>query len=274
MSLKHQYLSFLNSTSLWNSGTSYEFSIFNFEELIKNAIHPEIVQINIGENEVLGKRVEHFFEYCITSSDRYDLLAKNIQVFDHKITIGELDFIVKDLQQNKVLHIELVCKFYLYDTTLGDGLETWIGPNRKDSLLQKVKKLTLKQFPLLYKKETKPILENLQLDVSKINQQACFISYLFVPITLKHHTFPMINNNCIVGFWEKSNAFTDEQYGNYQFYIPQKKDWISNPKYYNTWFSFEEILPQIQTSLLQKKSPLLWMKENEDSYARFFVVWW
>ncbi len=274
MSLKHQYLGFTNSTSLLKSETSSYFTIFNFEELTKNTIHPENIEINIRENEVLGKRVEHFFEYCITISKRFDILAKNIQVFDDKITIGELDFIVKDLQQNKVLHIELVCKFYVYDTTLGDGLERWTGPNRKDSLLQKVKKLTLKQFPLLYKKETKPILENLHLDSSKIDQQVCFISYLFIPFILKNDTFPFINNKCIVGFWIKSNAFTIEEYGGSQFYLPQKKDWISNPKYCTTWLSFEEILPQIQSSLSQKKSPLLWMKENEDSFIRFFVVWW
>lgn len=274
MSLKHQYLGFLNSTSLWNTDTSIEFSIFNFEALIKNIIHPETVEVNSRENEVLGKRIEHFFEYSITTSKRYDLLANNIQVFDDKITIGELDFIVKDLQKDKVLHIELVCKFYIYDTTLGDGLEAWIGPNRKDSLLQKVKKLTLKQFPLLYKKETKPILENLHLDSSKIDQQVCFLSYLFVPITSKNHIIPIINNECIVGFWEKSDNFTAKRYGDYEFYIPQKKDWISNPKYSTKWFSFEEILPQIHSSLSQKKSPLLWMKKNGDSFVRFFIVWW
>ena len=39
---------------------------------------------------------------------------------------------------SKILHLELVYKFYLYDKNLGEKeIERWIGPNRSDSLLEK-----------------------------------------------------------------------------------------------------------------------------------------
>ncbi|WP_438422787.1 DUF1853 family protein [Aquimarina macrocephali] len=274
MSIKNEYLGFLNSKPLWNDKAFLNLSPFDIEEVLENDILPNATEINIRDNEVLGKRIEYFFEYCITNSDRYEVLAKNIQVYQDKITIGELDFLIKDHRDNKTLHIEIVYKFYLYDSSIEGELKQWIGPNRKDTLLQKIEKLKTKQLPLLYRDETLPILEDLQIEPKSIHQQVCYMANLFVPFSMKNELLPIVNNQCIVGFWLRSEAFTLKQYGSYYFNIPKKKDWVTDPKHGDTWFSFNDIKEQVQVLLSQKKSPLLWMKSNEDSYERFFVVWW
>lgn len=274
MSIKNEYLGFLNSKPLWTDKTLLGLSPFDIEEVLENDVLPNETEINIRDNEVLGKRIEFFFEYGITNTDKYEIIAKNIQVYQDKITIGELDFLVKDRRNNNTLHIEIVYKFYLYDPLIQGELLQWIGPNRKDALLQKVEKLKTKQLPLLYRNETLPILEDLHIDPKSIHQCVCYMANLFVPLSMKKELFPIINNQCIVGFWIPLKDFTSEQYGSCHFNIPKKKDWVTDPKYSDSWFSFENIKEQVQISLSQKKSPLLWMKSNEDSYERFFLVWW
>ena len=56
---------------------------------------------------------------------------------------------------NQLIHLEVSYKFYLYDENLGKlESEKWIGPNKRDSLVQKTAKLKSKQLPILFHKET------------------------------------------------------------------------------------------------------------------------
>ncbi|MDY8137333.1 DUF1853 family protein [Aquimarina sp. 2201CG5-10] len=274
MSLIDQYTGFLESQPLWNSNDLFELIQFNTQELFETSTTDKVSEIIISENEVLGKRIERFFEHCINESIHYRIISKNIQVFKDKITIGELDFLLQDVSNKKLIHVELIYKFYVYDPNIKEELERWIGSNRKDSLLQKVQKLKTKQLPLLFKQETKSILENLELDRSVIQQEVCYLGHLFVPLSYINKKIPFLNNKCIVGYWIHLKDFTYDQYKDYLFHIPQKKDWVVNPKSCLNWSSYKTILKQLEMQLLQKKSPLLWSKSNEDSYARFFIVWW
>ncbi len=273
-SLKQQYLGFLNGNSLWNSETLFGLSRFNFEELSKEVARPNSISITIPDNEVLGKRIEVFFEYCIETSENYEVIAKNLQVFKEKITIGELDFLIRDLQNDKVIHIELIYKFYLYDPSMNQEFDRWIGPNRKDSLLQKIDKLKNKQLPLLFRDETTSVLEHFNLRASTINQKVCFLANLFIPYSHRDESMPHLNKNCIVGYWMRLEEFIVEEHTSFLFYIPKKQNWGINPKYNVMWFSFEDICNEVQLYLSQKKSPLVWVKTNEDSYKKLFIIWW
>ncbi len=273
MSLTHQYSGFLDSNVLWNTNILFELEQFDFKKLSISSSMPKRVEIAIRENEVLGKRIESFFEYCITASQRYKIIAKNLQVFKDRITIGELDFIILDLRKKEVLHIELIYKFYVYDPDTESELNRWIGPNRKDSLLEKIDKLKNKQLPLLFKSETRPILENLKIE-QNIKQQVCFLGNLFVPLSYLNKSLPLLNNKCIVGYWINFEEFISQVYGSHQFHIPTKQEWIIKPQDCNIWLPFDNIYDEVQLHYKQKKSPLLWMKRGENSYDRFFVVWW
>ncbi|WP_025740060.1 DUF1853 family protein [Aquimarina pacifica] len=274
MTILQEYLGFLNSKPLFDNSSFFEFPQFNIES-IKKKPFPKNLDITIQENQVLGKRIEHFFEYAVNASEQYKIIDKNIQVFNGKTTIGEIDFLVQDVNTKEAIHIELVYKFYVYDPTIDSELERWIGPNKKDSLLQKVAKLKTKQLPLLYKNETKNLLETMGLNVQEISQQVCYIGNLFIPFSYNTKKIPEINNQCIVGFWIAFNMFTVDNYGHYEFYIPPKRSWMINPQNNTTWYSYTDILVQIKESILLKKSPLVWIKETtNNSFNRFFITWW
>ena len=168
----------------------------------------------------------------------------------------------------------MVCKFYVYDPDIENELQRWIGPNRKDALLQKIEKIKNKQLPLLFREEAKPILEDLQLSHNIIQQQVCYIANLFIPHSLRSTIFPYINPKCIRGYWMRFDEFIKDKYVSYSFHIPQKQHWIVDPKNCNTWSSFDKIYKDVKSLCLQKKSPLLWINNGDSKFERVFIVWW
>ncbi|WP_037321487.1 DUF1853 family protein [Salegentibacter sp. Hel_I_6] len=272
--VEKQFEGFINTPALWES-TFQAIQQFELPE-IDGTLSKNIVEElpSLSTNFVMGKRVERFFEWIIRQNPRYKLLAENIQISRNKITLGELDFLLKDLITQKAIHIEMVYKFYVYDPSFSVEMQRWIGPNRKDTFLQKSQKLKEKQFPLLFNNETKDLLDSLGLTPLEILQKSCFKANLFVPKQLQEQQFPHINNKCIVGTWLHFKDFKDIAYRNFQFYAPKKQDWPILPKHGDTWFNHSEIITQIEISFERKKAPLIWMKKPGHVFERFFVVWW
>lgn len=267
--LKLQYEGFLEIPSIWL--TSNPLGVPSFH-LSKIKAKDPLSFDNIKENTLLGKRAEVFFAHQIQQNPKYEMLVERLQIFEDKITLGELDFIVKDLEEHRLIHVELVCKIYLLDDQFEDN---WIGPNRKDGLAQKIDKLVNKQFPLLNFPFTQSTLTMMGLDTQLIVQQICFKTLLFVHLKqFKKDLVLQVNPECIVGFWIHSNEFIEEEFAQDEFFIPKKQHWFVNPEVNSTWFSWEEIKQKIIEHHQVKSSPMVWMKTQLNNYLRFFVVWW
>lgn len=272
--INKQLLGYLHTPPLWR-GELLGLQQFDPGLTIPQDLpDPEKAIPSLASNFVLGKRMESFFELLIKSSDRYKLLANNIQISREKITLGELDFLLKDLHTNQNIHLELVYKFYVYDPSFSSEEARWIGPNRKDSFLQKMEKLNQKQFPLLHIPETRDFLKTLELNPEDLIQQTYFKAKLFLPRNIQEHTFPKINQECIAGYYLSFKEFNSTNFQDFRYYAPSKQDWPVAPKFGRDWVSFSEIKEQIQSSFDKKKSPLIWMKRSETEFEAFFVVWW
>jgi len=225
---------------------------------------------------VLGKRAEVFFDFAIKNNSRYQMIAQNIQVIHDKKTLGEFDFFLDDKESNTSLHVELVYKFYLFDPSVSteDELQCWIGPNRKDSFLRKVKRLQQHQFPLLFRQESSEVVFKIPLNPQMLKQKVCFKANLFVPKHLKLSTFQLINPKAIVGYWVHLQEFTQEEYGKDEYFSPQKKDWPVDPNHHKEWKNHKTILQEIEFLFKHKKAAFIWRKLQNGSYERFFIVWW
>ena len=144
MKTKSRIASILKANSLDFSITGLQ--TFNLSEL-NLATDPEF---QIPSNIRLGHLVEKIVSELIKSSANYKVLYENIQVIEDKKTIGEIDFIIEDIITKQLIHMELAYKFYLFDPNISsEPINNWIGPNRNDSLKEKLEKLKRKQFPLL-----------------------------------------------------------------------------------------------------------------------------
>lgn len=113
-----------------------------------------IAHSNQGRDFRLGVYVERLLGFWLAHPDnpRYCLIAANVPVRDNGITLGELDYLVRDKRHHRLAHWELAVKFYLGRPEAHPD-QQWLGPGlhdrldiKRDHLLQH--QLELSQQPI------------------------------------------------------------------------------------------------------------------------------
>lgn len=265
MMLQKRYEGYLKTPTLWKGGTVFGLEQFQIESLVSK------IESLIDARLRLGKYVEHLVAFELNQAPSISILAQNIQIQNAKITVGELDCLL--IKNDTPIHLEIIYKFYLYDPSVGHTeIDHFIGPNRKDTLIQKLTKLKEKQLPLLYSIHSKPYLNQLGLDAKTILQQVYFKAQLFVPYTTQNIPLKTLNNDCIIGVYVTEDELTN--FKDCKFYIPNKKDWLLTPHVHIDWQNYRDFKPIIKTYLNQKQAPLCWVKFKNGVLQKLFVVWW
>ncbi len=113
-----------------------------------------LVHLERIKSKRLGLRFEGLVSFWLSSiSPNYKLLAQNIQLNEiagdtRSRTIGEVDFIVREVKTEKVVHLEVAVKFYL-GTAPFENPYCWFGTNTQDQLGRKIDHLQQHQTQLL-----------------------------------------------------------------------------------------------------------------------------
>ncbi len=129
----------------------------------------------------LGWYAEKLMQYFFINHPNYKLLGNNIQLFNGKVTTGEIDFIVEDLESGLLIQIELATKFYLSYTNETTSKNTFIGPNAHDNFERKYLHLMNNQLQSTTPPEVKSL-----TDGKSINFAAPWVKgVLFYPINQK-----------------------------------------------------------------------------------------
>jgi hypothetical protein len=254
---------FLKTPTLWESSPVYELTQFEIKQKLIG------IGTKIDTKLRLGKYVERFVSYQLANTENISLIAENIQVSKDRITLGELDCLL--YKNGNPIHLEVIYKFYLYDLTK-QGLHCWIGPNKKDCLVEKLEKLQKKQLPLLYSKECEKYLKSISLHSSYFSQQVYFKAQLFLPLENSKSVDLNINTDCIIGFY--CTPLELAKFKNAKFYIPSKKDWLIIPHTNVAWMGYEKYLEQSKNYLDRQFSPMCWMKTTSGEIKKFFLIWW
>ncbi|MCW2120817.1 DUF1853 family protein [Flavobacterium sp. 7A] len=229
------------------------------------------LEFELPTNLRLGHLAEKIVSELIKNSTNYNLVYENIQIIEDKKTIGELDFIIENEVTRDLIHVELAYKFYLFDPTLSlEPINNWIGPNRNDSLQQKLTKLKTKQFPLLHYDCTASQLYN--LDIKTVSQALCLLVSLFVPYDFKQN-LPPVYQKAIKGYYLDFDTFISLDSTDKFYFLPSKTDWGIDPADNEMWIKINSIEKSIRINMYEKRSLLCWQKQK-NSYAVFFIVWW
>lgn len=264
--IRLQYTGFSKTPLLWKGKTVFDLNQFKHQNRSSISFN-----LAVDRNLRLGKLVERFVSFDFQNTPNIKIIAENIQIQNGKITLGEFDCLL--VKNNTPIHIEIIYKFYLYNPKVNESeLHKWVGPNLKDSLVKKLKKLKDKQFPLLFSKQSEHYLEKLNLVKKNIKQQVYFKAQLYIPFTYEKYNFSIINNNCIIGSY--CNYIELSQFSKYKFYIPNKHDWLIIPHKNVTWRNYKEAHDEITKFIKQERSPLCWIKKNNGELIKLFVVWW
>lgn len=266
MNFNELFKGFQTTPLLWNNDIVYDLRQYKIKDTLKEFTpQPEDKQLR------LGKWVEKFIAFQLKQVAEVELIAENLQIKKDKLTIGELDLLLRAHKQP--IHLEVVYKFYLYDTlqSYTSELEHWIGPNRNDALTYKLKKLKEKQLPLLYNSTTAEVLERFNLKIDAIKQLVCFKAQLFVPFNASDIEIKILNKNCVAGYYlsfAKINLLQD-----YQFFIPTKINWLLTPHNEVSWLTFKQATEDLENEIKMKRSPLVWIK-NDNEIQKWFITWW
>ncbi len=98
-------------------------------------------------DQKLGHLYEDALAILLEASPFYDLVTKSLQLHESgKTTLGELDFLLRDLHNGQLIHLELATKFYLAVET-PEGL-TLPGPDARDNFFKKLHRLRTHQLIL------------------------------------------------------------------------------------------------------------------------------
>ena len=263
--IQKRYVGFLQTPALWKGAAVLEM------RQLEIPMHPARFDSIMDEKARLGRYIERFVFFQLRQAPNHTIISENIQIQKDKITLGELDCIL--MKDEQPIHLEISYKFYLYDHTVGTSeIAHFIGPNRKDSLLEKLTKLKQKQLPLLCSKDCKPYLKSIALKAEQMTQYVCFKAQLFIPYSNMNRQLKTINQACIVGFY--ANVKELQQLSACKFYIPIKKDWLVQPYEQVNWQSFEYFTKATKEYLEREFSPLCWVKKPNGVIEKFFLVWW
>jgi hypothetical protein len=265
MKTNSRIVSILKANSLNASITglpTFDLSVLN--------LSPDL-DFELPTNLRLGHLAEKVVAGLIGLSTNYQLLYENAQVIEGKQTIGEIDFIIESVKTQQLIHLEMAYKFYLYDPNISSvPLNNWIGPNRNDSLEEKLQKLKTKQFPLLYHEATKSMLNDIAID--QVDQALCLLVSLYIPYECKA-SFSPAYEKAIKGYYLNLEQFIELDDANKAYHLPPKKEWGIDPAENEIWADFKAIEKQLNTSIKEKQAPLCWQK-HDGSYLEFFIVWW
>lgn len=245
--------------------------------ILKHLLIPNLIQFELGapnllntvipSNIRLGHVAEYFYLNDLNCLPEVSRIEKNIQLIEDKTTLGEIDFVIYENQ--KVIHLEVAYKFYLYLPS-GDDEEykKWIGPNKKDSLDKKINRIKNHQFPLIQKDNIKSILrEKFKIDTIH-EQQIAFKAQLFIPFKLE----------CLPDYIDVSGYYLTflelKALDDVKVFIPEKMDWFCIPHSDVSWCSKKQYLEEIEMKLNEQYSPLVWVKQNNGEIFKAFIVWW
>jgi len=260
---------FLNTPPLW---TNMQFGIsqFDFPSIDLGKLVPK----PIPQNRRLGHQMEYVFEQLIAHSDTYKILLQGLPVKNSERTLGEIDFILKVIPSNQLIHVELTYKFYIIDLEISEPIHRLMGPNRRDMFFTKMEKINKEQFPLLHSPEGILALRDNAIDPERIEHRACFKAQLFVPFGSTTVSIRPLNRACIRGYWIRFDDFNSPDYRSHNYYIPFKSQWVIAPHEGVPWQSHRNTLMEINLRMLKENAPMVWMKKTNGELHKFFVVWW
>ncbi|ELB2893219.1 DUF1853 family protein [Vibrio alginolyticus] len=104
-------------------------------------------------NPRLGFLYQHLCTAVLSSSERYQVIAEEVQLNDIEgKTIGAIDLVLRNTESNQIEHWEVAIKFYL----LYNGV--WYGPNAHDQLHTKLNRMLTHQLKMSDRPEFQKII--------------------------------------------------------------------------------------------------------------------
>lgn len=197
----------------------------------------------------LGEHFENIVHFHLKNNEQISDIHRNIQIKRDKITLGEMDFLLR--LGSQWVHLEVALKLYLLDST-GDssspGLEGFIGTRRDDCLAAKWQRMLTHQLTLSQRPEAQAVLAELGLDEPPL--PAVWVKgWLFYhPSRQQSDLAPApVNPAHLQGWWVTWSELELLNGKGEAFMLPGKPDWLLPAAYLgNPVFTLTELREHLQ----------------------------
>ena len=180
--------------------------------------------IDTHHSKRLGRYFENLLHFYFLFHPNIEVLEAGKQIFNGKITIGEMDFILKNKTTKEIIHLETAVKYFAKKKGESD-FRYFICPNGTRNFGDKLEKTFSKQLRITERKETQVFLkESGYLPIK---------SYHFIKGILFYHPDEIIsfqheklNLNHLKSWWIYQNE-TQSLNGNSKYKVVHKLKWLS-----------------------------------------------
>lgn len=219
----------------------------------------------------MGRYFEQLLFFLINLDPNYELLAENRQIIEDKITLGELDLIIRNVHSRKLEHWEIALKFYLQIEN-NPGPEHMLGPSTKDNLQRKMIKLLGSQLLLSERDEIKE-------EFPKLKAKLFVRGIFFYPWQQASCTSEGVSMDHLKGEWLKLSELPQLKDSGKHWRLKSKPSWIGGEIYFkeDDLLSFDGIQGECRQNIESTGRPQLiaLFKNHIDFWfenAYYFVV--
>ena len=173
---------------------------------------------NVDHQFILGKYFEMLVQFIFKSFDGFSLITSGLQVIKNGRTIGEIDFVFKNLKDNITTHLEVAVKYYMgYKSSAKHTM--WIGPNGLDNLDAKIHKFTTQLSMAGFTEEL------IDLNPASFERKVMLKGYFFKHINsdLMPHFY---NPEALTGQWLYISELDKIFLSNKKYTIVPKRLWL------------------------------------------------
>lgn len=197
----------------------------------------------------MGRYFEQLIFFALQHDPHYELLEENRQIFDDKITIGELDLVVLNKLSGVIEHWEIALKFYLQVANSAEPVYM-LGPSTRDNLAKKLDKLLDAQIPLSQ-------IEEIQKDYPAIQAKLMVKGIFFYPWGQNWTLSQGVSAKHLRGNWLSLDAFKQLSNNSDKWLLRKKPNWIGGLEFTDpkSLFDLFEVSEQCALAFAENKGP-------------------
>lgn len=175
-------------------------------------------------NQKLGHLYEDALQHLLEQSQRFSLLAAHLQIVnDEGITLGEMDYLLREGETQMNLQLELAVKFYLAHRS--ENGWTYPGPDPRDHWQSKLKRMRTHQLRLALLPDSVRLLQE-RFEMTQLAVRQLIYGRLFIPITEDDCPLPeAMAGDGLRGRWLYCHQFNDWRLASQELRVVPKPLW-------------------------------------------------
>ena len=233
----------------------------------------------------IGFYFEALISFLLNEYPEFELIAEHLQLHQNGKTLGEIDFLYKNMNTGEITHLEVAIKYYLGSSqwrSINHPFKHWLGPMIKDRLDLKSNHLINHQTAISDSEAFRDLAREQDLP-QPTRKSVMLLGYLFRN-PKENLNLSISNNTQESNHWYKLSDIKSYLSTTHKYVVPKKPYWLGphhKSEDNNFWSSNDlptearRIIKEWKRPILVSAIPIIEFTEEKEFYKedkRFFIV--